>query len=489
MNGSKIVPLIDGDPNVLAKADKKDLISMYGHYRAMTNDMLRHAILVDNRVDLLATMVLGYQVSPMHLSMMRFQFLHPKSLQFAFRGAGKTTVCTVTKAIHWLLKDPNFRVALNSKSMENAFNFLKEIKGHFESNERLIEIFGNYYDAKKVSKWDNKEIVVAPRTKFTKEASITCVSIKGTVVSRHFDGIITDDMVDDENCTTPHARSKMRIWYYKILVPTLMPPNSEVPHRGEHHILGTPYHYEDQYNHLIKNELKEHHQIIPSLLDGKSAWPEMYSPEYFEQLKEESGTIIFESQYQCNTEAMKGEVFDYDDCQKIDDADIPSELRIYQGVDLAISEDVSAAQFAIVIIGIDKTEKIYVLDFFLGKIRFGAQIKKFWEFYDDHDPIIAAIETNAYQQAFKQEIEDIDKDVRVEPVNTDKDKMIRAWKLQPIFNNKRVFFRKNQGKLIDQFVLFPSYKYKDGFDAFDLAYRVSKKKKKRRRRSYEPGVI
>jgi phage terminase large subunit-like protein len=86
--------------------------------------------------------------------------------------------------------------------------------------------------------------------------------------------------------------------------------------------------------------------------------------------------------------------------------------------------------------------------------------------------------------------DDHDKDMRLKKVQQDKDKIARAWKLEPQFEDMRMFFKKggNMHLLIEQLVLFPNFKYKDLFDALDLANRASKLKKRRGRRR-EPGVI
>jgi len=485
-----VIPLLKGNPHALESADKNELLQLYEHYRSMSNELLRRAIIEYDRLDLLATQVLDYDITPMHLNMLRFQFQNPRSLQLAFRGAGKTTICTVAKVIHYLLKNPNLRICLASKSLNNAQGFLKEIKGHFENNQRLEEIFGPYFDPRKVTKWDSSEIEVLPRTLHTKEASITCAGVEGTIVSKHYDVIISDDLVDEDNARTKHMRDKTRTWYYQTLDPCLMPPDQDVMHRGDHHVLGTRYHYDDLYGRLSENEFEKSHQIIPALNeDDLSPWPEKYPPEWFKEKRENAGTIIFNAQYLCNTEAMKGEVFQYDDCQLVSDDEIPNQLRIYQGVDLAITEKEKNDQYADVVIGIDRSGNIYVMDAFLGHIAFGKQLKQAREFYKQWDPIRAGAESNAYQDAFRQAILDIDPDLRFVPIHTDKDKMTRAWKLQPMFEKKKVFFRKHLQKLIEQFVLFPSHRFKDGMDAFDLAVRASKKKRKRAVRNYEPGVI
>lgn len=488
--GSDTALILGKGTRRLEAAERSELVEYYEHYHAMGNEWLRRQIIDNNRIDILAVAVLGYQVLPFHLALLRYQFTHPDSLQLVFRGAGKSTLCTITKSIHLLLKNPNLRILLASKTTTNSEAFLKEIKGHFEENERLAEIFGLYYDPRLVSKWDNKEIEVLPRTIKTKEASITCSGVEGTIISKHYDVVLSDDLVDEDNSRTDHMRDKTKTWYYQTLDPTLEPPDKEVEHRGEHHRLGTRYHFEDLYGHLIANELKDDHQIVPALDEqGRSPWHEKYPPEWFAKKRKKAGLIIFNAQYQCDTEAMKGEVFRYDDCQIIEASAIPDDLRIFMGVDLAISQKQSADHFAIVVLGVDSNANRYVLDFYDGQLRFADQTKKIKKFYRLYDPIRAAIETNAYQQAQYHALRDGDKDIRLMPVNQDKDKVTRAWKLTSMFEDGRMYFKKggNIHMLIEQLVLFPSYRYDDLFDALDLAVRASKLRKRRKRR--EPGVI
>ena len=491
MTESSVVSLLD-NRRALEEADRDQLVDMYSHYRMMSNEMIKRAVIERNRIDILATEVLGYEVEPFHMSMIRYQLENPVNLILVYRGAGKSTICTVVKTIHLLLKNPNLRILFASKSTTNSKSFLKEVKSHFESNERFTEIFGEYYDPRLVRKWDESEIEVLPRTSGDKEASVTCVGVDGTIVSKHYDVIISDDLVDEENARTRHMRDKTRIWYYKTLDPCLEPPDPKVPHRGEHHHLGTRYHYDDLWGHLLTKELKSKTLIIPALDEnGNSPWPEKHPPSWFEEKKQKAGVIIFNSQFQLNTEAMKGEVFDYDDCQFVEDDQIPKSLKIYMGIDLSVSERDKRdnAQFAIVVIGKDVIDNVYILDCYLDHISFPSQIKKATKFYEKYDPIRAAVEANAYQKAFYQQIKSLDKDYRFVPIHTDKDKMTRALKLTPVFEAKRVFFRRNMESLIDQFVLFPGYPYKDGIDAFDMAHRVSKFRKRRKRRADEPGVL
>ncbi len=481
-------------------AERSELVQIYQHYRQLSNEVLRREIIENDRTDILATEVLGYQLMPMHRAMQRWQLLHPDSLQLVFRGAGKTTICTVTKTIHYLIKDRNLRILIASKTKGNAEGFLKEIKAHLEGNQRLIEVFGEFYDAHKVTKWDNTEIEVLGRTKITKEASITCVGVESAVVSRHYDIIISDDLVDEDNSRTKHMRDKVKQWYYQTLDPTLMPPEPGRRHVGEHHRQGTRYHFDDLYGHLIANELKNHTQIVPALdEEGRSPWPERYPPQWLQEKKVKSGAIIFNAQYQCDTEAMKGEVFQYDQCQQLNEDEWPSEdeLKIFGGIDLAITEDQKNDQFAQVIIGCRgkvmagrrSDFEVFVLAFMAAHLRFPQQTPKIIEWYDKWDPIQVGIESNAYQAAQYQTLKHKRPSSRFMPIHTSKDKPSRAWKLAALFDEGRVFFKKGvHGPMIDQLVQYPNHQFKDLFDALDLAVQSARRPQRKRARR-EPGVL
>lgn len=491
MISSAVVPLPSA--RALKSADRSDLVDYYRHCRDMGNEWLRRQIIKNDRIDILGCAVLGLTFEPMHIAMLKFQFAHPDNLQLAFRGAGKSTGCTITKVIHLLLKNPNLRILISSKTQTNAQGFLKEIKNHFEGNQLLEELFGPYYDARKVTKWDQSEIEVLPRTKPNKEASVTCVGVEATIVSKHYDVLISDDLIDEDNSRTKGQREKTRTWYYQTLDPTLEPPDKDVPHRGEHHRQGTRYHYDDLYGHLIAKELKDHHQIIPALRNNMSPWPKKYPVRWFLEKKRKSGLIIFNAQYQCDTEAMKGEIFQFDDCQQIEDSEYPDTktLRVFMGVDLAIKEKETSDKFAIVVIGVTPTRSAYyVLDYFEDQVRFSKQTSKILEYAKRWDPIRIGIETNAYQEAQYQAVKEANPDVRLKAIITDKDKVTRAWKLSGVFEEKKVFFKKNLHDLVvEHMVLFPNHNHDDLFDAFDHAMRVSRMNERRGRREKEPGLI
>jgi phage terminase large subunit-like protein len=392
--------------------------------------------------------VLGYTVAPkVHGRIIRHQFSSKKTLILVYRGAGKTTVGTIAKAIHYLLKDRDCRILIATKTSQNAEDFLKEIKQHFESNERLKEVFGEYVGE---DRWDTKAIQVAGRTRPMKEPSIMTVGVEGAVASKHYDVIIADDLVDEDNSRTQYQRTRMVDWYYKMLAPCLQPPNPKFPYRGDFHHSGTRFHFNDLYGHLTAvqpdgsgGELGASTLVIPALDEnGQSPWPERHAPEWFEEKKRTYGLIRFNSQYQCNTDAMKGQIFRYDDCIVIDEKKekFPEDAPTYMGIDLAIGEKEQHDAFTIAILA--KSEAgFWVKDYFEGRLRFKEQTEKIIEFAKRYKPVRALIEANAYQKAQFQEVKRQFPSLNIVPHTTVKDKVSRAWTLASHFENKRVRFR------------------------------------------------
>ncbi len=489
------------DEKRLKKASRDDLERQYHHTAAVSNEWIRRQVIQNNRIDILAKEVLGMELKPFHYKLLLFIFKHPKTLNLIFRGAGKTTTGTILLAIWFLLKNPELRILIYSKTEGFSKAILSEIKGHFENNERLKEIFGPYYDPLLCKKWDEKEIRVLPRKGLAKEGSITVIGVGGQVVGKHYDILLGDDVVDEENSATKLQRQKIVIWYYKSLDPTLEPPDEKVEFRGIHHMFGTRYHFDDLYGHLIKHELKNYHQIIKALNEkNQSPWPEKYPPKFFLEKRKNQGLIIFNSQYQNDTEAMKGEIFSYDDCIRLEPDEFPGStdgLRVFMGVDLAISEKESADKFAIVVLGFTPDRShCYMLDWFEGHLRFSKQTAKIIEMAQRWEPIRIGLETNQYQDAQRQVLEDANKashgrlEIRLAPIQTDIDKTARAWKRSPWFESGRTFFRAAQVLLVEHFVLFTGQKGTacDTFDAYDLAMRASERRG-RKRRSKEPGLL
>lgn len=485
--------VLGGTPD---EVDRDALVRQYVDRQARNDAEIRELVLKYGRKDVLAREVLGFEVKPFHMALMLAASRGSQSLHLAFRGSGKSTVVTVVGVLFDIIRDPDVRICIASQTQGWASDLLRQIKAHIEGNEKFIRIFGDLVG----ETWNQDEIIVSTRQKPQKEPTVLAVGVGGQVVGKHFDRIYGDDLVIEETARTEVQREKLKTWWYKSFKPTFEP-------HAQVRIVGTRYHFDDLYGHFQKHEFSDCTQIIRALEPRGSGyatpWPEKFSVAYFLDLRESAGLIIFNSQYQCDTEAMKGEIFQFDDMEFISPDELPkNDISGFAGVDLAIKTNEQNDLYARVGIATDKSGNVYVLTSKADHLRFSEQTRDIggaWQTGLDgwFEPgasseskfVEIGIENNAYQDAQVQRVSEEYPGIRVVPIQTIIDKVTRAWKLQPMFQQRRVKFVGKHNKLVEALVLFPNGN-KDLFDALDIAITTAfRPRRARRRRTKHVGVL
>lgn len=429
-------------------------------------------------------------LQPLHASIIHNVSDNQASMDLAPRGHGKSTIGDVDFCITKVLRNPDIRIMIGSKTQTQASAFLKEIRIHFEQNVNLIRIFGDWKKSRD-NVWNDKEFTVNRRTMIKKEATVSALGASGAVVSKHFDIIIGDDLVGFENARTEAQRKVLKEWFYSSLYPTLEPD-------GEIHILGTRYSPMDLYEDLIKSKnYKVNVQQAITVKDGQeySLWESKFSLEKLRSIREEAGLIIFNMQYQNNTELAKGKIFKYKYFKHFEEYDIDYDLnrvrvkvldsqgvpywipvRIYMGADLAISEDETSNNdyFVLTVIGVDKNKNVYVLDYLKERLTFNAQLNAILDYGKNKFPMVERIgvETVQYQKSLAQEIRRLSL-LPVINIQTSKDKVTRAMRRSALFENGKVWFRIGMDDLEECLLLFPEVDHDDLFDGLDFALTVA----------------
>lgn len=429
-------------------------------------------------------------LQPLHASIIHNVSDNQASMDLAPRGHGKSTIGDVDFCITKVLRNPDIRIMIGSKTQTQASAFLKEIRTHFEQNVNLIRIFGDWKKSRD-NVWNDKEFTVNRRTVIKKEATVSALGVSGAVVSKHFDIIIGDDLVGFENARTEAQRKVLKEWFYSSLYPTLEPD-------GEIHILGTRYSPMDLYEDLIKSKnYKINVQQAITIKDGQeySLWESKFSLEKLRSIREEAGLIIFNMQYQNNTELAKGKIFKYKYFKHFEEYDIDYDLnrvrvkvldsqgvpywipvRIYMGADLAISEDETSNNdyFVLTVIGVDKNKNVYVLDYLKERLTFNAQLNAILDYGKNKFPMVERIgvETVQYQKSLAQEIRRLSL-LPVINIQTSKDKVTRAMRRSALFENGKVWFRIGMDDLEECLLLFPEVDHDDLFDGLDFALTVA----------------
>jgi hypothetical protein len=140
------------------------------------------------------------------------------------RGTFKSTLASVSYPIWRLMRNPNLTILLDSEVFTNSKNFLREIRAHLNSNQRLQWLWGPWTGPID----NNSEVTIAQRTQNRKEASITVGGIETVKVGQHYDIIIGDDYNSPKNSDTPEKCRKIidHVRYnLNILNPRAMGPD------------------------------------------------------------------------------------------------------------------------------------------------------------------------------------------------------------------------------------------------------------------------
>ncbi len=363
--------------------------------------LLRDQIKNHGRIDLLVVEVLGLSLEPFHIQLLKFAVYmfetKGEGLVLAPRGFGKSTITTVCFAIWLILKNPNLRILVGSSTAVKAEAFLQEIKSHFENNEKLKELFGDQYNR---SAWKSTDIIVIDRDKILKEPTLSARGQSGAVVGSHYDVHLIDDIVNEDNARTKGQRDKLREWFYMSLDPTLEPDGFRMN-------IGTRYHPQDLYNHMIVQselEIKQaeqdalerklageeeeaetiHKKLRPLKVlklaaikkDGTSLWESKFSIKKLKQKQQRMGLIAFNAQFQNETDLMKGKILKEEYFEFYDPKDFSiSGLKVFQGVDLNAGRGNTNDWFALVTKAYDPmTMKAYTMDVVRGRYTFREQM-------------------------------------------------------------------------------------------------------------------
>lgn len=476
------------------KTNRIKLIDAYENNTTAMNEIIRRKIVEECRLDILCVYILGYQYEDFHRELSDFQnaivevddkkVKATRSLSLAARGGGKSTILTTTQVIFELLKNPNIRILLTSNTQLQAESFLRVISQHLTENQKLLDVFGTIKHPK--YKWDSREINVAGRTRKGKEASLMCIGLGGGLTGLHFDLIIGDDLVDEENARTKYQRDVCFTWFYKTMYPTLEP-------HGRLYLVGTRYHPDDLYGRLEKEEFRNRVNVIPAIRKDEegeeiSFWPERFPLKKLHSMRRAMGIIIFNTQMQNNTDLMIGrmikpEMFNYY-------KRVPETSGFYvQGTDSATSTKDKDDYFAHVTIFITKEPQpsVYLVDYVKRKMSVKNQYDYCVRKNIEYQPLRIFIESNAGQAYFAEGLKL--RDVPIKRVYSSKDKINEMYKVLPIIEDGRLYVKSEHAEFINDMVAFPDGDSDDLVDACRQALKGALFSKIRKTRKKEPGIL
>lgn len=398
------------------------------------------------------------------------------------RGHLKTSFVTIGYTVQQIVRNPDIRILIGNGVWDIARSFLSEIKAQLEQSQ-LKYIFGEFQSAR----WNADEIIVKQRKKPLKEPTVMTTGVEAETTGGHYDIIILDDLIGLQNSQTPEQRAKVKRFRRSMI--NLLEPGGLLIE------IGTRWHLDDTFSEIFEKEMRyynvmvkevtqpdqngKHRLIFPKHFakkfdDVRKDWTPVDDPycmDYVEHLKASMPLDEFSAQYRNRPFSSENQLFKPESFKYWKER--PHGLFIAMAVDLAISEARTADETAIVVAGMDKDWKLYILDYLKGQWKPSQVVSNIFDMRNRWKPNVVGMETNGFQKTLKLACEDEMRKRReyfpIEEIKTgpEKSKSERIKTLEPFYRNGDVYHAVwMKGKdLEEQLQTFPKGKRDDVIDA------------------------
>lgn len=224
----------------------------------------------------------------------------------AFRGSAKTTLLEEHVLLALLFREAQYVLFVGPK-WESACEHIESIRNELETNDRIIELFGD----QKSAPWSVDELQLSNGTKV--KAIGAGQSMRGTKNNNERPDLAAiDDLEDESNIATEESRRRTDRWLTGTLIPALHPT------RGRVRFIGTPIHPKA----LITKKSQDPDwlsRVFPIMYlhsetgEETSSWPARFPTEWILKRRRDylaSGNLIeFEQEYMCRAEDIAGKPF------------------------------------------------------------------------------------------------------------------------------------------------------------------------------------
>lgn len=435
----------------------------------------------------------GWDVLPFHKAALDDALTHKETFWLAPRGSGKSTALAVFFPAWLAIAQPenmddgiarnlfpgapkridpsNIRIALTSNSSEKAVALLWQVKAVL-GDQRVRKLFGDLEG----QRWRDISADTTLRTEKLREATFTALGLGSKVTGGHYDVVIPDDWVTEDNARTELQRRRLSD-FWKFTVKGTCEPWCRIIGAG------TRYHPSDWYSEIrdwVDKGLWEHIRRTPALyqMDGElhSYWPEVYPVSKLLEIREQIGAIAFSTQYQNEVDQMLGEFFEaawverffrWDDLPAADRAKARTVVALDPAIKAGPRNDFSVFTVVSYI-----APYFYVRKIVRGQWTQHELVERAKALNQQYRPEAFGVEVVQGQEWLVQELK---RKTRI-PIRSlrpqqfkGKDKVGRASQVRTFFENARVFLEEpteENGikRLIEEMMAFPSASNVAGMD-------------------------
>ncbi len=411
---------------------------------------------------------------PYHKSITDLLQTYKDCLILCARGTLKSTITTVYYPLWILLKYPDSRILITSAALKNPADWVSLQENLINSNQLLKFLFPDFCPTKpdvyqRAYKWTTPQ-----RKAIWKEESVECGSLDNEIVGSHYNLIIQDDLITNNNSRTLEGLEKVNRWMSQAQA--LLVDEKEYLSCPRHTItVGSRWHFSDSYSKMLDRDMPK---IIQSayLENGEIACPTIHSKELLDKIRNDGSMSAadFSAQYLMSPISEVDALFHIQDLRFYEDDQIP-DVKIVITIDPAGDKNTDSGDYtAMVVSGTDGIGQIWVLDYINERMPFSVAFAKLYELNDEWCPFAIYIEKEGVGQSFIDGLQDygryMNKFIPICGIQTRREKKFRIMsKLEPMVRNNRIFLQKSMHELIDQFLKFPMLNHDDLLDALGMA--------------------
>lgn len=352
------------------------------------------------------------------------------------REHAKSTIVSFAKPIHAIVYRLRRFIVLLGATESDARQRVDDIRQELESNERLLEDFGDLIGSRK---WAEGEFITANDCKVL--ARGRGQTMRGLRFKQFRpDLIIADDIEDDESVESRQQRDKLERWLLRAVLGAL-------GRGGSFLMVGTVLHHDC----VLVRCLKRIDVFVTRVWraigeDGKPLWPTAWPLERLAKKKAEIGARNFATEFMNDPANEEDAIFSPNTFRRFRDDDIAGvQFEEVAAIDPAIGLKQRNDQTAIAVVG-GYNGAYYVLRLRMKKLKIQQQVEAVLATYREYPRIQKfGFESIAYQDALKQLVEEESRkaNLQIPSVAVDdisSDKLRRIGRLAPLAEQGLLLF-------------------------------------------------
>ena len=360
------------------------------------------------------------------------------------RGHAKSTSVTHAYTLANICFRQRSFIIIISDTEAQASNFLGDIKAELTENEDLKSLFGvariikdnetdcilQYEDGKKCR-------IIA------KGAGQKLRGMKW--LGKRPDLIVIDDLENDDLVENPERREKLRMWFFKAVMPSLSP-------KGIIRYVGTILHLDALLERVLNDptwvskRYKAHNEDYTEIL-----WPELHTKETLQAIQQSYVTQGMPEGYSCeylnNPIDVENRLFRDRDFKEMPVEALNKPLVYYCGTDFAASQKEKADYTVIVVGGMDSEGNLHIVDVVRDRFESDEMVEIILDYQQRYNPELFLFETEKIDKILGPFLRKRMQERNVYPIIEDatptKDKISRARSIAARMRQGSVYFHKD----------------------------------------------